>query len=49
MSGGATVGPSSSFLEIAQRLGAVRTFEKPIRLDKFLGLVADVLRSSGVR
>ena len=48
MSGGGVTGQSTSFLDIAKRLGAVRTFEKPIRLEELLAMVSDVLRSSGV-
>jgi DNA-binding response OmpR family regulator len=47
MSGGGTTGQPTSFLEIARRLGAARTFEKPLPLAQFLALVADVLGSSG--
>jgi DNA-binding NtrC family response regulator len=49
MSGGGAIGQATNFLDIARALGAVRTFEKPIRLDALLAMVADVLRSSGVR
>jgi DNA-binding response OmpR family regulator len=48
MSGGGMTGQPTSFLNIARRLGAVRTFEKPIRLEELLAMVADVLRSGGV-
>ncbi len=49
MSGGGMMAKSTSFLKIARHLGAVRTFEKPIRLAELLAMVADVLRSSGLK
>lgn len=49
MSGGGAIGQATSFLDVARALGAVRAFEKPIRLDALLTMVEDVLRSSGVR
>jgi DNA-binding response OmpR family regulator len=49
MTGGGATGQPASFLDIARRLGAVRTFEKPIGLDELLAMVADVLRSAGVQ
>jgi DNA-binding NtrC family response regulator len=49
MSGGGAIGQATNFLNIARALGAVRAFEKPIRLEEFLVMVADVLRSRGVR
>lgn len=49
MSGGGAIGQARSFLDVARALGAVRTFEKPIPLDKLLDIVADVLRSHGIR
>ena len=48
MSGGGAIGLTTSFLDVARALGAVRTFEKPIRLDQLLAMVEDVLRSSGL-
>jgi two-component system, chemotaxis family, chemotaxis protein CheY len=49
MSGGGAIGQATSFLDVARALGAVRTFEKPIRLDELLAMVADVLQSSGIK
>jgi len=49
MSGGGMMAQPVSFLDIARRLGAVRTFEKPIRLDELLEIVTDVLQSAGVK
>ena len=49
MSGGGAIGQATNFLNIARALGAVRTFEKPIRLDELLAMVADVLRSSSIK
>jgi two-component system, chemotaxis family, chemotaxis protein CheY len=48
MSGGGAIGHATSFLDVARALGAVRTFEKPIRLDELLAMVTDVLRSNGI-
>jgi two-component system, chemotaxis family, chemotaxis protein CheY len=49
MSGGGTIGQATSFLDVARALGAVRTFEKPIRLGELLTMVEDVLRTNGMR
>ena len=49
MSGGGAIGQATSFLDVARALGAVRTFEKPIRLDDLLTMVEDVLRTTGTR
>jgi CheY-like chemotaxis protein len=48
MSGGGMMAQPTSFLNIARHLGAVRTFEKPIRLEELLAIVTDVLRSRGL-
>lgn len=48
MSGGGAIGQATSFLDVARALGAVRTFEKPLRLDDLLAMVADVLQVHGI-
>jgi DNA-binding response OmpR family regulator len=49
MSGGGESDEGANLLEIARPLGAVRTFEKPIRLNDLVALVRDVLSHFGAR
>jgi len=43
MSGGGRIGPDS-YLKIAEKLGALHTFSKPISKNALLGVVRDILR-----
>jgi CheY-like chemotaxis protein len=49
MSGGGESDHGANLLEIALHLGAVRTFEKPVRLNDLVTLVRDVLSQYGAR
>jgi two-component system KDP operon response regulator KdpE len=49
MSGGGESDEGSNLLEIARHLGAVRTFQKSIRLNDLVTLVRDVLSQFGAR
>lgn len=49
MSGGGAFGQAKSFLDVARALGAVRAFEKPLPLEAFLAMVADVLQAHGIQ
>jgi CheY-like chemotaxis protein len=49
MSGGGESDHGANLLEIARHLGAVRTFEKPVKLNDLVTLVRDVLGDFGAR
>ena len=44
ISGGGRLGGPESYLDFAKRFGAVRTFTKPIRKEKLLNAISEVLK-----